>query len=94
MFHLKTLKNLDLNHNLISHLSPDFKNLIELKQLNLSHNWIENIDELHVLKFNTQLQRLNVKTNPFLDIKNPLEKIISILPTLININNHPISFEE
>jgi len=93
VFNLKGLQNLDVNHNLISHLSADFKNFVELKQLNLSHNWLESISELSALKYNPMLEKLNVKENPFLDMKNPLESILAVLPTLINLNNHPITFD-
>lgn len=43
-----------------------------------------------MLKWNAVLDNLNIRMNPFMEMKNPLKEISAILPQLLTINYHQI----
>ncbi|KAJ8041370.1 Centrosomal protein of 72 kDa [Holothuria leucospilota] len=88
------LKTLDLSRNGLQSLSG-LSHLKVLEKLNLYYNDIKTLDELHLLKYNTNLQDLDLRLNPV--TKNEVDYrlfVIHMLPNLRKLDDRSVRDSE
>jgi len=70
------LRSLDVSHNLLAELSPEFGNLTMLRELNLSNNRLQQIDPIVKLK---RLRLLNVSHNSLTVIPRDIGQCVMLV---------------
>ena len=81
------LRRLELSHNFIKTVGTQLKELVNLRILNLSNNWLVNYSEVeNIAKYNTQLSDLYLRCNPLSTKKTYRLQVFNFIGTLLKLD--------